>query len=81
MIYYKNCSEEQRFLLNLLTYLFLDLCKCGHVGKVSLVGAGNLLGGLQVRDLPPDEVGEHAGAPPRQVELLFQTMCSNNHLL
>ena len=50
--------------------LLLDLCEGGDVGEVSLVGAGHPLGRLQVRDLPPNQVGEHPHRLVRLVVLL-----------
>ncbi len=42
------------------------------MGEVSLVVAGHPLGRLQVRDLPPDQVGEHSHWLVRLIVLLQQ---------
>ena len=55
---------------DVLQHLLLDLRQGGDVGEVALVLAGHPLGGLQVGDLSPDEVGEDPDRLVRVVVLL-----------
>ena len=62
--------EGARHHRDVLQHLLLHLGQRGHVREVALVLARHPLGGLQVRDLPPDQVGEHAHRLVRLVVLL-----------
>ena len=62
--------EGARHHGDVLQHLLLHLGQRGHVREVALVLARHPLGGLQVRDLPPDQVGEHAHRLVRLVVLL-----------
>jgi hypothetical protein len=53
-------------------YLLLNLGEGGDVREVALVVACHPLGRLQVRDLPPYQVGEHPHRLVRLVVLLHQ---------
>ena len=55
---------------DVLQHLLLHLGQGRHVGEVSLVLTGHPLGGLQVGDLSPDEVGEDPDRLVRLVVLL-----------